>query len=99
MAKPNYSQPLAAITDASEVTVTAKTFCAAVYVNESPAASGWPRGFLVRLTVAGSVQHNVAAGGIFRAPGPFQPGDTVCTVELVSAGGDSSNFQVQELMG
>jgi hypothetical protein len=51
----------------------------------------------VRLTVAGSAQHNVAPGTTYRVPGPFQPGDTVATLELVSNGGDSSTFNLAEL--
>jgi hypothetical protein len=97
MSKPNYTRPTLAVTDGAEVTITALTFCQAVYVSESPAASGWPRGFLVRLTVAGSAQHNVAPGTTYRVPGPFSPGDTVALVELVSAGGDSSTYNVAEL--
>jgi hypothetical protein len=97
MSKPNYSAPAVAVTDAAETSVYASTFCAAVYVAETPTATGWPRGFLVRLTVAGSVQHAQAPGASYRIPGPFAPGDLAATLELKSAGGDSSTFQIAEL--
>ena len=96
--KPNYSQPLLAVTDGAETQIVAVTYCAAIYVTESPVASGWPHGFLVRLPVGGSAQHAQAPGTSFRLPGPFCPGDVAGTVELKSAGGDSSNFNVAELM-
>lgn len=95
--RPNYSQPTIAVTDAAETTVYAATACQAVYIAENPGATGWPRGFLVRLTVAGSAQHQQAPGTSYRVPGPFLPLDQVCTVELKSAGGDSSTFQAAEL--
>jgi hypothetical protein len=97
MARPNFTQPALAVTDGAETTVTATTFCAAMYVNEQPTASGWPRGYLYRGTVPGSAQHPVAPGTSYRIPGPFAPGDAAGTVELKSNGGDSSNFNVAEL--
>jgi hypothetical protein len=97
MGKPNKSQPALAVTDGAEVTITATTYCGAVYLAESSAASGWPRSFLVRLTVNGSAQHSVSPGTNYRVPGPYQPGDTVATVELAANGGDSSTFNIAEL--
>jgi hypothetical protein len=97
MSKGNYTRPAIAVTDGAETTITALTFCQAVYIAESSAASGWPRAFLVRGTTPGSAQHTVAAGTNYRIPGAFVPGDTVATVELVSNGGDSSTFNVAEL--
>jgi hypothetical protein len=79
------------------VNIVATTFCQAVYASESPVATGWPRGFLVRLTVPGSVQQAQAPGASFRFPGPYQPGDICGTLELKSAGGDSSQYNIQEL--
>lgn len=97
MGKPNYTQPQLAVTDAAEVNVVATTYCAAIYASENPGATGWPRSFLVRLTVAGSQQHRQAQGSSYRIPGPFSPGDIAGTLELVSAGGDSSTFNIAEL--
>ena len=97
MAKPNYTQAGFAVTDGAEATITAITYCAAIYVNEQATASGWPRGYLYRGTVPGSSQQPVAQGTTYRIPGPFSPGDVAGTVELKSAGGDSSTFNVAEL--
>lgn len=95
MGKPNYTQGALAVTDGAEATIV--TYCQAVYLSEVPTASGWPRGYLYRATVAGSAQHPVAAGTQYRIPGPFSPGDVAGTVELKSAGGDSSTFNIAEL--
>ena len=97
MSKPNYTQSAMAVTDGAETNIVAVTYCAALYVSEQPTASGWPRGWLYRGTVPGSAQHPVAAGTQYRIPGPFGPGDVAGTVELKSAGGDSSTFNVAEL--
>lgn len=98
MSKPNYTQAALAVTDGAEVTVVAVTYCAAIYANEQATATGWPRGWLFRGTSPGSAQHPVAPGTQYRIPGPFAPGDIAGTVELASAGGDSSTFNVAELM-
>jgi hypothetical protein len=98
MSKPNYTQPGLAVTDGAESTITVRTFCQAVYVFEQSTQAGWPRVFLYRGTVAGSSQQPIAAGSQLRIPGPFYPGDVAGTVELASNGGDSSVFNVQELM-
>lgn len=95
--KPNYTQALRAVTDAAETTITALTYCGAVSVSENSGATGWPRAFYFRGTVAGSSQHLQPAGSSYRIPGPFQPGDIVGYVELISAGGDSSTLNVAEL--
>ena len=97
MAKPNYSQPGLPVTDGAETQIVVGTHCKAVYVTEQPTASGWPRGFLVRLTVPGSAQQPQAPGTNYRIPGPFQPGDVAGALELKSAGGDSSTFNITEL--
>jgi len=94
---PNYTQPLRAVTDGAEYTVTVETFCAAVYVKENPGAAGWPRQFYYRGTVPGSSQQLQNAGSQFRIPGPFIPGDIAGYIELVSAGGDSSTINIAEL--
>ena len=98
MGKPNYTQPALAVTDGAETQIVAATFCAAIYVSEVPTASGWPRGYLVRLTAGGSAQHPIAPSTQYRIPGPFAPGDVAGKIELKSAGGDSSTFNVAELM-
>lgn len=98
MSKPNYTQPALAVTDGAEVNITVKTFCQAVYVLESSGSAGWPRNFYYRGTVPGSQQHLQGIGALCKIPGPFQPGDVAGTIELISAGGDSSNFNVAELM-
>lgn len=95
---PNLTRPALAVTDGAEVTVTVISACQAVYVSENPGASGWPRAFLVRLTGPGSQQQQVAPGTQYAIPGPFQPGDIAGKLELVSAGGDSSTFNVTEMM-
>lgn len=97
MGRPNYTQSALAVTDGAETTVTAVTYCDAVYITENPTAAGWPRGYLFRATMRGSAQHNVAPGTSYRVPGPFAPGDACGTVELKSNGGDSSTFNVAEL--
>ena len=99
MAKPNYTQAALAVTDGAETQIIAQTFCAAMYVTERPTATGWPRIFLFRGTVAGSSQHPVSPGTQYRIPGPFSPGDIAGTIELNPAAGDSSTFNVAELMG
>lgn len=98
MGQPNFTQPGLAVTDGAEVEIVAQTYCKTIYVSEQPTAAGWPRGYLYRGTVAGSAQHPVAAGERYRIPGPFRPGDVAGTLELASAGGDSSTFNVAELM-
>ena len=97
MGRPNYTQPALTVTDGAEVSIVATTFCQAIYVTEQPTATGWPRGFLYRGTVAGSAQHPVAPGTTYRIPGPFSPGDVAGQIELKSAGGDTSTFNVAEL--
>lgn len=97
MSQPNYTQPALAVTDGAETPIIVSTYCSAVYVAESPVAAGWPRGFLFRGTAVGSAQHPVAPGTQYRIPGRFQPGDVAGTIELKSAGGDSSTFNVAEL--
>jgi hypothetical protein len=96
--KPNYTQPALAVTDGAEVTIVAHSFCSAIYASETPTASGWPRGFLYRAPMPGSAQHPQAPGTSYRIPGPFAPGDSCGTLELKSAGGDSSTFNIAELM-
>jgi hypothetical protein len=97
MGKPNFTQPALAVTDAAETPITVVTYCAAIYVTETPTAAGWPRSWLFRGTVAGSAQHPLAPASQYRIPGPFQPGDVAGKIELASAGGDSSTFNVAEL--
>lgn len=97
MGQPNYTQPLRAVTDAAETTITAVTYCNALYVAENPGAIGWPRAFYVRGTVNGSAQQLQTAGSNYRFPGPFAPGDIAGYVELISNGGDSSTLNVAEL--
>jgi hypothetical protein len=94
--KPGYTQTLT-VTDAAQVNVTASTFCAALYVSESSVAAGWPRTFLVKGPMPGSVQIAQTPGASFRFPGPFQPGDIVGSVELNPASGDTSIFNIAEL--
>jgi hypothetical protein len=95
--KPNFTQPALGVTDGAETNIVTATNCAAVYVQESPAASGWPRKWYYRATMPGSSQHLQAAGSSYRIPGPFAAGDVVGTAELFSAGGDSSTFNIAEL--
>ena len=97
VSKPNYSQALLPVTDGAEVSITAATYCRAIYLAENPGATGWPRAFLVRLSMGGSSQHQQAAGTTYRIPGPFAPGEVAGTVEPVSNGGDSSTFNVAKL--
>jgi hypothetical protein len=94
--KPGYTTALA-LTDAAQTNVVVQTYCAAVYVAEQSTAAGWPRTFLVKGPMAGSAQLPQTPGAAFRFPGPYAPGDIAGTLELASAGGDSSVFNVLEL--
>ena len=96
MSQPGYSSTLA-VSDAAEVTVIAQTFCACIVVRESPVVSGWPRNFLVRLSIGGSSQIPISKGSSYQFVGPYAPGDVAGKIELVSNGGDSSTFTVEEL--
>lgn len=97
MALPNLTKSGLAVTDGAETTITAVTFCQAIYVFEQPTASGWPRSWLFRGTTPGSAQQPLVAGSSMRIPGPFYPNDIAGYIELASNGGDSSTFNVQEL--
>lgn len=94
--KPGYTAAIT-VTDAAEVNVVAHSYCAAIYVSEQPSAVGWPRAFLIKGPMPGSVQNPQSIGGSYRFPGPFAPGDVAGTVELASAGGDTSTFNQAEL--
>jgi hypothetical protein len=94
--KPGYTSTLA-VSDAAETSVVAKSFCKGIVVTEQPNAAGWPRNFMIRGPMAGSAQNVVVKAGAYRFEGPFQPGDVAGTVELISAGGDSSTFNVSEV--
>jgi hypothetical protein len=96
MAKPGYTATLT-VTDGAEVQVIAQTYCAQIIISESFTASGWPHGFYVRGSVPGSAQIAQTQGASWRFPGPFQPGDVAGTLELTSAGGASTTFNVAEL--
>ncbi|MFP5227562.1 MAG: hypothetical protein ACLGXA_08010 [Acidobacteriota bacterium] len=85
------------VTDGAEVLIYAATVCGAVYLCENPGTTGWPRAWLFRGNTPGSQQQQQGVGATMRVPGPFSPGDLVGSVELVSAGGASSEFYVQEL--
>lgn len=96
-----YTRPPLAVTDAFERAIVASRYCSSVTVQEVPDSSafpnpGWPRAYLFRGSAAGSQQQTQSQGSIYTIPGPFHAGDTVGTLELVPAAGDSSFFNVLE---
>ena len=94
----NLTRSAVTVTDGAEVTITVLSpYCAKIQVYEDPSATGWPRQYLVRGSAPTAVQNRVTAGWSYIFPGPFTAGDIAGKLELVSAGGDTSSFYIQEL--
>lgn len=93
--KPGYTTTLP-VTDAAEVNITVRTYCQKVIAWEQNTQAGWPRNYYFRGPVPGSLQNPQGIGSIMTIPGPFMPGDVIGQLELVSAGGDSTVFNLSE---
>jgi hypothetical protein len=87
------------VTDGAETWWYAQSYCNVVVAWEQSTASGWPRQYLARGANLTSAQTPQNRAEIVRFVGPFEPGDKVGSIELVSAGGDASTFNVWETPG